>query len=687
LVAVLSYEFWRSELGGSRDIIGRRSMRLGGENVVVLGVMPPGFDFPPGVDVWIPSTYGDVIVGRLHSGLSLSQAATKLKRLGYKPQANASGSSGPLLEPLHSFLLGNRHSLLLTLWGLSFLFLLLACTGAANLLLARGVRRRSEMVVRLALGAGRLQLIRQLLIETLLLATVGAVFALAVAVIAGRLIGIFLPAARGAGSFPMAGLGLIVALVVAATLLCGIAPALHATGGDLNSFLKTGISGITFAPVRPRFLTAHEFLASGQLALAMILLISTGLLVRSMVAHLELPLGLQTQNVFVVESYLEALPDVLAAENQYWREHRPSHQTPENTFKKDQYNAIGAVIDEGIAQSGTFYDEARRSLAALPGVVSVAVMSPPPFGDEAPGDYNIRAESSSGLADEDGFHVQASEGAFSLLGIRLVAGRTFTARDVANAEPYPPSAHPAEQAAIINEKLARDFWPNENPIGKTFLNPPNTTVVGVVSDARFDSRPNIEPTLYLPFIARQDAGGAYDFLVKVRLGMLSEFAAEVNRSLLPLSPDLVPPKIVSLTAAARASLAGLRLAIVLLGCFAVLGTIVAGLGVYATASLMVAARTREIGIRIALGAQRGQIQQLIAWRGLRSAFIAIPAGILGAWLVGLSLSHWLFEVGAADPLTYFASATLLVMLAFAAGFGPVHRAATADPASVLSHDV
>src|SRR6185437_12426561 len=404
--AILNYEFWRDQLGGSQKVIGQRSLRLGGENVLVLGVMPPGFDFPPGTDIWLPDTDGDVVVGRLRPRLSLAEAATALRGLGHKPSQAARRDAGPVVESLHSFLVGGRDWLLLTLWGVSFLFLLLACAGAANILLARGVKRRSEMVVRVTLGAGRPRLIRQLLAETLVLAAAGGLLGLGLAWACNRWIALLLPATQRFAPFPPTEIGLIVALTLAATLLCGLAPAFHATGGDLNRFLKAGTSGTTSPSAPRRFLSAHELLASGQLAVAMILLISTGLLLRSMVEHLRVPLGFRAKNVFVVETHLMELPEVAAAEASYFDTHPMKGAGSE--YDRRMYQAIGPTIDKGLAQSATFYDEALRKLAALPGVESVAVMSPPPFGGVfSPRGYAIEARDAGHVREGDAFHIWA----------------------------------------------------------------------------------------------------------------------------------------------------------------------------------------------------------------------------------------------------------------------------------------
>ena len=325
-VVVLSDRLWRTELQGARDVIGR-SLRFEGHPYVVAGVMPKGFDFPAKTDVWAPlgAVFYDVqnieSVGRLRPGISLRQAATRLKGSGYQHGAYKRGKDGPVLQSLQTFLRGDRRPLLWILSTVSMLFLLLACAGAANLLLAQGVRRRPAMVIRLVLGAGRWRLIRQLLTETLLLAAAGGLLGIWLSIIAGRWLETQLPELRVGQAFVPAAVLLVVGLALAVTILCGLAPALHATGTDLNSSLKLGSSGIKVSKAGRRSFTSYEFLAGVQLALAMALLIATGLLLRSLTAMLNLPLGLQPQNVAVFRTALPFLPEVTDVEENYRQQH------------------------------------------------------------------------------------------------------------------------------------------------------------------------------------------------------------------------------------------------------------------------------------------------------------------------------------------------------------------------------
>ncbi len=704
-VAVVSHRFWRTVLHGAGNVIGR-PLKYGDGTVLVAGVMPPGFDFPSGTDMWTPMSLIDgeeQVLGLLRPGLTLDPAAAQLEGAGFKPGRGPSGTlgSGPVLETLHDFLLGDRKPLLWTLWSVSLLFLLLACAGAANLLFARGVRRQPEMVVRLALGAGRGRLVRQLLAEALLLAAAGGLLGLGLAAGAGRWIEALLPAAHGAKPVSFASLGLVVLLAFVATILCGLAPAFEATGGDLNAFLKTGTGGITRSPDRRRFFSSHELLSGSQLVLATVLLISTGLLLRSLVAHLRYSLGFDPHNVALVEpGPLPVLPALAAAENKYFHEHHmasgPLMVIAGATIPKLR-QAVKQEQEAQNARNEQFYQEARRRLARLPGVVSVGVVDPPPFttlwAEVGPAAASATPKPGPSVPHVHGgiMGVDIGPDALRVLRIPLLAGRSFTEADVAQREQGDVSIGGANSGrtgvAIIDQTLAEAFWPHENPIGKAFFTftGEEATVVGVAANVHETAEIlNIVPTYYLPF---EPAQGYETFAVRLRPGAsLSRFSAGAREALASLVPGMAPPAVRTLEDLTTASQANLRLALALLACFSFLGIVVAALGVYAAATLMGAARTREMGIRIALGAHAEQIRGLAVWRSLRLILVALPLGALCAWGLARSLSHWLFQVGAADPATYLVSVALLALIALGAGLVPARRAARIDPVIALREE-
>jgi ABC-type antimicrobial peptide transport system permease subunit len=690
---IISDKLWRTRLQSTRDL-SHASVTLDGSRVAVIGVMPPSFDFPSGTQVWCAGhlTIMPVLIGRLRPGLSMNQAQLGLRTVANQ-EASASGKLNPTLKSLHDALLGDRKPLLWILSTVSFLFLALACAGVANLLLARGVRRRQEMVVRSVLGAERGRLVRQLLTETLLLAAAGGLLGLGFSALARHGLQLLFPEImKDAATFSTATIALVIALTLAATILCGVAPAFHATAADLNSSLKAGSQASSGPAPRRHIPSGHELFAGAQLILAMVLLISTGLLLRSMVARLNYPLGFDPKNIAVVNVALPNPAVLREARMEYSRQHPRSPRThlEEEVYRQATESENEAVV----ALQETFYQEATSRLIELPGVVSVAAMSTPPFAkgdtlswrqalalfDPIPGTHEY-ARAVIGLRRE------VSVGAFSLLGIQLLAGRDFLPSDIPAPDGWKLSmyhywdnaARPV-RAVIVNETFAHEAWPNQNPLGQTFRMGGSARVVGVVADIH-ESRqnPTILPTLYEPFTANTTFVQSVTFIVKLRPGAN---LADLKKALPPVDPDAAPPTVMPL----QESLGNLSIALSLLGCFSALGIIVAGLGVYATATLMAAAATRETGIRLTIGASAEQIGRLTLWRSLRLALLSLPVGALGAWLLGGNLKHWLFQVGAGDPISYLISAAVLLAIALAAGLWPALRAATTDPAIALRYD-
>jgi hypothetical protein len=702
-VVVLSDRFWRRELRGARDVIGCPIL-FEGHPYVVVGVMPEGFEFPARTDVWAPlgAVFYDVLnvesVGRMHPGLSLAQAAGRLKSIGYTRGDRKRGRGGPVLESLQSFLRGDRRPMMWMLWTVSVLFLLLACAGAANLLLARGVRRRPEMVMRLVLGAPRWRLIRQLLTETLVLAAAGALLGVWLSTLAGRWVETRLPELRVPRVFVPSTGPAVLGLALAVTILCGLAPALHATGRDLTSPLKLGSTGIRVSRAGRRAFTSHEFLAGTQLGLAMVLLIGTSLLLRSLSAMLSVALGFEPQNVAVLRTSLPLLPELTEAAENYVQQHHLDRS--KGIPAKDAEALERALAPARKAESlrnVLFNREARQRLTALPQVVSVGVLSPAPLTLDAEKLHQMvrvctkvspAVDSwASGVSCLPG---SASANAFDALGIRLLAGRTFSAEDAAGRLPMevgrPDDGRAESGVAIINEALARSYWPKENAVGKQFyfgLTP--RTVVGVVSNFHqglFDS--NVTPAAYFP---STDTGEENSFVVKLRPGSsLTQLDQDAYRSLLALAPDLPHPAFSSLQELKRSASANLRLGLPLLACFSLLGSTVAGLGVYAAAALMAAARTREMGIRIALGATAGQVRRLALWRSVRLALVVLPCGLLAGWGLAHTLSHLLFRVKPSDPITYVASGGLTGVIALVAGLQPALRLGATDPAKSIRYE-
>lgn len=708
-VAVVGYELWRTRLGEAQDL-SECAIMLNGARLDVVGVAQPGFDFPDGTQVWIPpkapnsgSRADWTVIGRLRPGLSVSPAIARLRTIAI----NAPGVGALFqpkvaeLQPLRTYLLGERRNLLWILWSISVLFFFLACAGVANLLWAHGLRRRQEMATRLALGASRARLVGQLLTETCVLAVAGASLGIGVSMLGIRFLERVVPATGGERVIlaSPASIGLMLAVVLVATVLCGLAPALQATGAGLRAPLRTGNISVNAAVFRRRKISVPELLAGVQLATAMVLLVCTALLLRSLTAKLRLPLGFEPQDVALFQADIPPLPKLLEAERDFYEQ---VHANPKlgrtndgvvvvrdvTAYKK----AIGPALTSLAARNQAWYAAAMESLAATPGVTAVGTIFPPPF---MKGAYQLSAimeiDPSSGSLREDytlGLMRGASAETFRLLGIHVLAGRTFLPQEAA-----PPRltrslmnrSDSGSDAAIVNETLARRFWPNQNPIGREFHCIVPRTVVGVVSDIHESSdKLEVQPTVYLP---SSPLDRTWTFVVKLRPGTpLSLLAATVRSNLTALIPGLPPPTVVRLADLVAEPLRNLRLGLILLACFAVLGTAVAGLGVYATASEVAATRTQEMGVRVALGATASQIRRFAVWRSFRVVLVALPVGAFGSWTVARSLSHWLFQVGSFDPISSLACATILIVVAFVAGLRPAFRAAAVDPAAALRCD-
>lgn len=708
-VAVVSDRFWRDYMHGEANPVGR-SILLGDTPYTVMGVMPPGFDFPPGVQVWAPISGGyignDVVcLGRIHAGLSLNQAAAGLKTVDGGPIPSGPNGyksfDGPVLQTLHTFLLGDRRPLIWILWAVSLLFLLLACAGVANLLFARSVGRRHEMAVRLVLGAGRRRLLHQLLTEASLLAVAGALLGLVLSNWGNRVVMLLMPGVASGGSRSSPAVVLVlVALIFVTTILCGAAPALYASGVDSRASLNSG--GISTAPTsRHRAFNSHEFLTGAQLALAMVLLISTGLLVRSLIGRLDVPLGFQPKNVAVVQTMLPESNALRRATDDYDTQHHIDlNRRPDKSVVGARFSALQPLRDAEDVRDASFYRTATDQLAHLPGVTGAAIFNPSPFSKDVQS-YGTSASLSDWRVTRQGPRVwcvehSATPNAFEVLGIRFLAGQTFLPGDGADWERRwnarmgairgVGSEASGAQNVIISESLAKRFWPNQNAVGKELFSTGfKLRVLGIVSDIRESAdRLDPQPTVYFPFWY---GGFSQSFIVKLSPRMtLSSFSTAASRAIAPLAPDMALPTVTSLESSATASLANLRLAVWLLSCFALLGTLVAALSVYGTATLTSAARVREMGIRIALGASGEQIRGLALWRSLRLALFALPAGAFASWLLARALSHWLFQVGAADPLTFVAVAVLLMAVALLACYIPARRAMRVDPMTALRHE-
>jgi putative ABC transport system permease protein len=660
---VLSYALWQRRYGGSPDALGRQLL-LDGEPRTVVGVMPQFFQYPAESELWtaarfaVPehilrpdldqsnirdSHYFDTI-GRLRPGVSLAQAraesemiARRLKRQ-YGSDEEASGAS---LVTLHDDLIGPARPALMILLGAVALLLVIACANVANILLARGAARQKEIAVRSALGAGRARLVRQFLTESVLLAAAGGGLGIALAYAGLHPLRAALPE----GMLSHAALRLDPQVLIFTTLvslasgiLFGLFPALHLSGSALDGMLKEQGRGSSGGIRAHR---TRSVLVATEVALAAVLLVGAGLLIRGFSRLLGVSEGFRAERVLSLRLSLPEVryPDALAR--------------------------------------ARFAVRTIESIAALPGVSSAAVVSRLPLN---PGNSTRSVDLKGRTSTENDpapDYLVISPEYFSSMGIQLLSGRGFTERDDASGPPV----------VIVSRSMARYFWPGRNPIGE-FVTVGGCgkenewcQVVGVVEDVhqhKLDQTPR--PAVYVPYA--RDPWPFLVFVVRTRTEPAA-VASAVQSAIHSIDRDQpiygvrTMEEVVSLSRSPR------RVGMLLLSLFAALALVLACVGIYGVISYQVAQRAHEIGIRMALGADRRNVLGLIVGHGLRLAVGGVAAGLVLAAGLSRFLSTVLYGVGTTDALTFAGVAALLVGVAVAASTLPAWRATRVDPVSSL----
>ncbi|MDB6037937.1 MAG: macrolide transporter ATP-binding/permease protein [Verrucomicrobiales bacterium] len=674
-VVVLSHALWHDRFGGNSAIL-NQSVNLDGDSYIVVGVMPAGFVFPTPVDIWVPlgpfssqeafqnrdSHPGLEGVARLKSGVTLEQARAEMDTIATRLEQQYPGPNTEVrvrLDPLLNKVVGNVGPALWTLLGAVALVLLIACANVANLLLARAATRQKEMAVRAALGAGRWGIVRQLLTESLLLALVGG----ALGLLLGHW-GLNLILSFSRNAIPRAaeiGLdsGVLIFTALASVLtgvLFGLAPAWQASRSDVQDSLKDTARGSTGGNTRMR-----QGLIVAEVALTLMLLIGAGLLLRSF--H-----RLQTVNSGF------------------------SHERVAS-FRLDLPKAKYATPD----QQNRFYQALIEKLRGLPGVqaAGIATRSPLQPYNELTG-YRIVGQPEPQPADILTTEVGvASPDYFRAMGIQLLRGRYFT--DLDNREHLRGSARELDTEAglnviIVDEEFVRRHWPNEDPIGRQIRIPwgepgqnPVLTVVGVV--ARVKIRELSEHggfvQVYLP--AWQFPGTGRAVVMKTALPPESLFSA-VREQVRSLDPGQPISNLSTIEELRHHSLAPQRLNLTLLGLFAAVALSLAVIGLYGVLSYAVTQRRREIGLRVALGAQRRDVLGLVVGNGMRLVTLGVVVGLMGAGALMHVLRSLLFEVTPFDPLTFAFVPVVLSAVALLACWAPARRAAAVDPMIALRNE-
>jgi putative ABC transport system permease protein len=661
-VAVLSHRLWQQRFAANRDVVGR-SIQLSGNAYTVIGVMPPGFAHRGAfVDLWIPIVLSAEllqnrrlhvlhVIARLRPGVSIEQAQSELgllaaERARQYPDTNK--HFGVRIEPIRNLYAGNLRRALWVLQVAVLLMLVIACANVANMLLARASSREQELAIRLALGAQRSHLICQFLTHGLLFALLGAAGGLLLAFWGVRLLPQMFSAQFGNQPLPTHAsewiewpvLIFTLSIAVVAGVFFGLIPALRASILPQEA-LRMGVRGFTKQTLSFRL---RNLLIVCQVALSLMLLIGFGLLIRSFLRLQENAFGFQPERVL----------------------------------------SCGILLDRSrypdSAAGRRFLEQALARIREVPGVEFAGAISTLPLsGNDARRPFKVPGQPE--LPDPQNsvqFRVVTPD-YFSAMGIPLRKGRLFDERDQPGAE----------GVAIINEKLARRLWPNEDPVGKSIIVPDMMTpesrrIVGVVGDVRHGGlAENFPIEIYRPF--SQASWPFFGIVVRTALDP-KQLDNQVRQAVWSVDKDQPIGSVRTMVEWAGETVALRRASMVLLGIFAGIAALLAALGIYSVISYGVEQRTREIGLRMALGAQRRDVLRLIIGEAMRVALVGLGLGLAGASLLTRFLGSLLYGVPATDPMTFVAVSLVLTAVALFAGFLPARRASMVEPMVALRHE-
>ena len=641
-VAVISDGLWRRRFGGDDHVVGQ-SIKLNGEAHTVVGVAPPQFQFPRRIEIWTPARLigrgGDrtsnflMMIGRLKDGVTKEQAQAQMNQIAaaLARQYPSHNQLSILVSPMLEEQVRDIRAAMWVLLGAVGFVLLIACANVANLLLARSSARAREFAVRAALGAGRFRIVRQLLTESMLLALLGGASGILLA-----FWGVDLLVAAAPANLPRVGearidtwaLGFTLLISLLTGFVFGLAPAWQSSKGRLNEALKECARG---AGVSWSQAWLRRALVIAEIALSLVLLVGASLLIGSLDRLAKVNPGFETNNL-------------LTADINYPR--RPASAYPKGEDGERQR----------LQERGDFLREIEQKVAMLPGVQSVGVINDLPVtGDSASaGSFRIEGDPNVNWAnDPQAEWKSVTPNYFNAIGIPLLKGRSFNEGDT-----------PQSLAAIlINETLARRFFPGEDPIGKRLIafNSPRE-IVGVVGDARQGAL-NLPPSPEIYFPNTQRAFGQQVSLV-VRTNVdPASLGDAVRRAAQSVNPDAPVFRIRTMREVIAGSIAQERFNTILMTLFAVVAALLAAIGLYGVMAYNVTQRTREIGIRIALGARRADVLRLVIRQGLRLVALGLALGLMAALALTRLMKKLLFEVSATDPMTFAGVALLLALVA------------------------
>ena len=651
-VAILTHAFWRRQFAASPSIVGQ-AITLDKQPVTVIGVLPPTFDFgsvfSPGakIDIFVPAILDEMrdwgntlaLVGRLKPGVTLPQAQAEANmifpRLHFSlKHPEWGGDYTARLSELKEYVSGRLRRSLIVLWSAVGLILLIVCVNLANLLLARASARSKEFAMRRALGASRARLIRQLLTESLLLSSTGALLGLGLAYAITWYL-----AHQGSIALPLlsslkidgAALAWTLFISLLAAIFFGLVPNLKIAAGNLQEALKDSGAGMTQGRKHDRM---RSVLVISEIALACVLLVGAGLLLRSFLRVLDVDLG----------------------------------------FQPSRAAAITVDYDDGdnAAKRSAILQQILSRVKAIPGIEAAGISDSLPLDRNRSWGLSAKGKDYRKGELPGAFVYVPTPGYLDAMGVQFRAGRDFTWADAPNSEPV----------VILNQTAATYLWPNEDPIGRTALvNGKDTRVVGVVSDVR-ESSLETRPGWQMYLSSSQNGPAGAELVVRTKLPP-RVLASSVMNTLRELNPGQPATEFRTIQQLVDHAISPRRFFVWLVSLFAALGLVLASLGIYGVISYSVSRQTQEIGIRMALGATANRVQFGVISRTLRLALAGIAIGAVASFIVAKAIASLLFATDPSDPPTFATTILMLSGIAILAGYIPARRASRVDPMTAL----
>lgn len=681
-VAVLSDGFWERRFGRDPNVLGQ-TLRLDDVITTIIGVMPPGLEkqlFLPNAELWVPSEIVTAqsisegrflnIFARLKPDITIEQAGVELELIAQRfagEYPNTNENTGFKTMGMHAFFLGGARDILLILQGAVFFVLLIACANVAGLMLARAASRQTEVAIRSSMGANRVRLMRQVLTESAVLATMGGVVGIALAWIGLRIFTLAAPPGLpnlDAMNLNGSVLAFTAGVVVVTALAFGIMPAFQGTRPDLTALLNDAGRGLSSGSTRRRL---RLVMVAGQTGVAMILLITGGLLINSLMQLQGNDLGADPRGILTFRLQFS--------------------QDETITFTGEQVKGVG--LWDVNPRVGQTIDQVYEELNAIPGVHVAGAVSAPPFLGAGFRDVLINGRDTD--ADGERYraaYISAMPGYFETLDVGALRGRVFDRRDSQNAQ----------KVIVINEAMAREFWPDSEAIGSfvTFdfvPDEPPREVVGVIPNMKislYDEEAT--PVVYVPYAQQTDTWLGPQWGQRASVYFMAK-GPDNPMDLVPLVSGAVArvdsnrplTQIRTIEQYLAEQVRDDALIVGLLTTFGLIAGVLAVTGIYGVISYSVAERTHEIGIRLALGSDGPRIVRLIMRQAVTVVVTGLVIGIVGSLILTRLISSLLFGVGATDPLTFVTVALLLLATAMIACFVPARRALRVHPSEVLRY--